>query len=124
LIARTGRVDVRGRGGAGFPFSRKLSTAVASGRKRVVVVNAAEGEPGSAKDSALLLTAPHLVLDGAELVATALEASSVTVVVPSERPAVEAALRAAIDERAGDISYELLRTGGTFVGGQARAVVE
>ncbi len=32
------------------------------------MVNAAEGEPGSAKDSALMLTAPHLVLDGAELV--------------------------------------------------------
>ena len=124
LVARTGRAELRGRGGAGFPFGRKLSTAVSSGRKRSVVVNAAEGEPGSAKDSALLITAPHLVLDGAELVAGALETSTVNVVVPAERPAVEEALRQAITERSGAVRYEILRTGGTFVGGQSRAVVE
>jgi NADH:ubiquinone oxidoreductase subunit F (NADH-binding) len=124
LVSRTERAGVRGRGGAGFPFSRKLATAVSSGRKRTVIVNAAEGEPGSAKDSALLITAPHLVLDGAELVAAALDASAVTVVVPAERPAVQAALRAAVAERPGDVSYEVVQTGGTFVGGQARAVIE
>jgi NADH:ubiquinone oxidoreductase subunit F (NADH-binding) len=124
LVSRTDRAAVRGRGGAGFPFSRKLSTAVAAGRRRTVVVNAAEGEPGSAKDSALLLTAPHLVLDGAELVAGALAAPSVTVVVPAERRAVEESLRRAVGERSGDVGYDVLRTGGTFVGGQARAVVE
>lgn len=124
LVALTGRVDVRGRGGAAFPFSRKLSTAVESGKRRVVVVNASEGEPGSAKDSALLMTAPHLVLDGAELVARALKVSSVHVVVPGERPEVRPALEQAIAEREGDLGWTVAQTTGGFVGGQARAVLE
>ena len=125
LVALTEQSGLRGRGGAGFPFSRKLSTAIASGRKRTVVVNASEGEPGSAKDSALMITSAHLVLDGAELVAGALESSTVRVVIPAERPAVGAALLEAIAERSGGrAQYEVQQTGGTFVGGQARAVIE
>jgi NADH:ubiquinone oxidoreductase subunit F (NADH-binding) len=125
LIALTGSSRLLGRGGAGFPFHRKLTTAHASGRKRSVVVNAAEGEPGSAKDAALLVTVPHLVLDGAELVAGALECPTVIVVIPSERPSVIEALRSAIAERPErGLRYELVETGGSFVSGQSRAVVE
>ncbi|MDQ1289794.1 MAG: hypothetical protein QG622_3360 [Actinomycetota bacterium] len=125
LVRLTDRVRLLGRGGAGFPFNRKLATALGAGRRRTVVVNAAEGEPGSAKDSALLVTAPHLVLDGAEIVANALECPVVRIVVPAERPAVEEALRAAVDERPGKpVSFEVLTTGGSFVSGQARAVIE
>lgn len=125
LVELTGEAGVLGRGGAGFPFSRKLSTAIDSGRKRTVVVNAAEGEPGSAKDSALLVTAPHLVLDGAELVAGALDCPMVRVVVPRERPGVGEALRSAIAERPDtSVRFEVSLTGGSFVSGQARAVVE
>ena len=125
LVARTQKAGLRGRGGAGFPFSRKLATAIDAGRRRSVIVNASEGEPGSAKDSALMITAPHLVLDGAELIAGALESPVVKVVIPPERSAVGAALRAAIAERPADlVRYEVQETGGSFVGGQARAVIE
>jgi NADH:ubiquinone oxidoreductase subunit F (NADH-binding) len=125
LVERTRRAFVRGRGGAGFPFDRKLATALESGRRRTVVVNASEGEPGSAKDSALLITAPHLVLDGAVVVAGALECPVVRVVVPAERPAVEQSLRVAIEERADDdVRFEVLKGRPTFVAGQARAVIE
>jgi NADH:ubiquinone oxidoreductase subunit F (NADH-binding) len=125
LVGLTGQSRLLGRGGAGFPFHRKLSTAVESGRKRSVVVNAAEGEPGSAKDAALLVTVPHLVLDGAELVAQALECPTVVIVAPSERPSVLEALRAAIAERPDkSVRYEIVETAGSFVSGQARAVIE
>ena len=49
------------------------------GRRPYVVVNAAEGEPASAKDSALLDVAPHLVLDGAVVAARALGAREIHV---------------------------------------------
>ena len=88
------------------------------------MVNAAEGEPGSAKDSALLLTVPHLVLDGAAVVARALGADVAHVVVAGERPE-PAARRPGGDpppRRSGRVHRR--QTSGGFVGGQARAVLE
>ena len=60
-----------GRGGAGFPTAIKLSVAHAAGSGGTIVVNAMEGEPSSDKDKLLLTKSPHLVLDGAQLMAAA-----------------------------------------------------
>ena len=65
LISVAERVDLRGQGGAAFPFARKLRAVVqaaeASGSPTVVVVNATEGEPGSAKDKMLMIRSPYLI---------------------------------------------------------------
>ncbi|HET7474814.1 MAG TPA: NADH-ubiquinone oxidoreductase-F iron-sulfur binding region domain-containing protein [Dermatophilaceae bacterium] len=121
------RSAVRGRGGAGFPFAVKLDAAASGGRRPVVVVNAAEGEPASAKDFTLLVRAPHRVLDGAVLSAHALRTRTVHVVTPADRPAAGAAARVAVAERrrAGErIQWRLHTAAPGFVRGQARAVVE
>src|SRR5690349_4541985 len=83
LIDMAERVDLRGRGGAAFPVAHKLAAVrdAAHARKRspVVVVNGAEGEPGSAKDRMLLLRSPYLVLGGALAAARALDARDILV---------------------------------------------
>jgi NADH:ubiquinone oxidoreductase subunit F (NADH-binding)/ferredoxin len=56
-----------------------LEAARARKRAPVVIVNAAEGEPGSAKDKLLLLRSPYLVLGGAAAVARALQAQDILV---------------------------------------------
>jgi NADH:ubiquinone oxidoreductase subunit F (NADH-binding)/ferredoxin len=88
LIAIADQVDLRGRGGAAFPVARKLravQAATRGGKRRaVVVVNAAEGEPGSAKDKMLLSRSPHLVLDGALIAARALGAREIIVAVAGD----------------------------------------
>jgi NADH:ubiquinone oxidoreductase subunit F (NADH-binding) len=125
LISMVHAVGVRGRGGAGFPLARKLHTAVESGKRRSVVVNASEGEPASAKDSSLMLTVPHLVLDGAQVVATALGVDDVEVVVPGDRPGVAAAVEEAlVERRGGPVGFRMTRTTATFLGGHARSVIE
>ena len=83
LITMTEQVDLRGRGGAAFPVARKLWAVRDAARKRkrapMVVINGAEGEPGSAKDRLLLLRSPYLVLAGARAAAHALRAQLILV---------------------------------------------
>ena len=69
VIGALQRDGVRGRGGANFPFAIKLQSIVDQRKKPIIVVNAAEGEPASAKDLGLLSRNPHLILDGATSVA-------------------------------------------------------
>lgn len=120
-------VGLRGRGGAGFPFAIKLGAVMEhAGRTRrpVVVVNASEGEPASSKDSALALTRPHLVLDGAVATALSLHASEVHVVLPGERASAARALRGAVGERDDRVEVVVHTAEPRFVAGQAKAVVE
>lgn len=76
-------VDLRGRGGAAFPFARKLDAVARSARRRdvrpVVLVNATEGEPASGKDAVLVTRTPHLVLAGALLAAEALRTKDLVI---------------------------------------------
>jgi NADH:ubiquinone oxidoreductase subunit F (NADH-binding) len=93
---------LRGRGGAGFPTGRKMAAvANSAGRRPVVVANGCEGEPVSGKDHVLIELAPHLVLDGASAVATALGADDIVLCVHRE-DAIARRLRAAIAERRAD----------------------
>ncbi|MFI8071663.1 NADH-ubiquinone oxidoreductase-F iron-sulfur binding region domain-containing protein [Streptomyces sp. NPDC086033] len=99
LVEAVEAAGLTGRGGAGFPTARKLR-AVAEGRGRpVVVVNAMESEPASGKDQFLLAVAPHLVLDGAVLAATAVGADTVHICLPRTRTAQYRQLSTAMGER-------------------------
>lgn len=120
-------IDLRGRGGAGFPFARKLQSVIDSARRRqdartVVVVNGSEGEPSCLKDTALLLYTPHLVIDGALLVARALKAEEVSICVT--RPDVERSVRDAVAERGpGAPRVRVARMPEAFVTGESSSLV-
>ena len=125
LVGRAKEVDLRGRGGAGFPAAIKLATA--QRRKALVVVNASEGEPASRKDAALMALAPHVVLDGAAAVAHALKTHEVHVVVPSETPSIRVGVEKALRERvaAGErLKWQIHEAAPRFVAGEASAVLE
>jgi NADH:ubiquinone oxidoreductase subunit F (NADH-binding) len=115
------RSGLRGRGGAGFPTARKLAAVAAARGRPVVVVNAAEGEPASAKDALLLLRLPHLVLDGAVLSARAVGARKAIVCAP-ERHA--GPVRTAIAERDDAVAVELHTVTERYVAGEESALVQ
>lgn len=99
LIELVEAAGLHGRGGAGFPTAVKLR-AVASGRRRpVVLANGSEGEPASSKDALLMSSAPHLVLDGAFLAASAVGADLVIVGVKVGAGHAREAIARALEER-------------------------
>ncbi|MFB6620349.1 NADH-ubiquinone oxidoreductase-F iron-sulfur binding region domain-containing protein [Streptomyces sp. NPDC085524] len=128
LVALADDIDLRGRGGAGFPFARKMRAVIRSARGRAdgvtaVVVNGSEGEPSCLKDTALLLHAPHLVLDGALLAAAALGAEEVAVAVT--RADVEQSVREAVAERGpAGRRVRVARLPERFVTGEGTALVD
>jgi len=123
-LARASRLD--GRGGGGFPLARKLATARESGGEPVLVVNASESEPASAKDAALGAHRPHLVLDGAALAAEALGVSSVTVHLHRRAAAPLDGLTRAVAERRRSghdgVTWRVSLGPDRYVAGEASAV--
>jgi NADH:ubiquinone oxidoreductase subunit F (NADH-binding) len=125
VLAAAEAVALRGRGGAAFPFAVKLRTVLdRAGRRPVVVVNLSEGEPLSAKDHALALVAPHLVLDGALGAARAIGASTVHVVLPGDRPGAVRSVWSALGERDDASPVRCHVASPRFVAGQEWAVLE
>jgi NADH:ubiquinone oxidoreductase subunit F (NADH-binding)/ferredoxin len=128
LIMLAESVDLRGRGGAGFPFARKVravaTSARAKGMDTVVVVNATEGEPAAGKDKMLIQRAPHLVIDGAVLTAEALKSKEIVIGVVDGGPQDEA-IRTALAEREGRSEPEItvVAQPDRFISGEGGALV-
>jgi NADH:ubiquinone oxidoreductase subunit F (NADH-binding) len=114
---------LRGRGGGAFPVGRKLAAVAAQRARPVVVVNATEGEPASSKDRALLRLVPHLVLDGAVAVATAIGARQVIVGLARGRRSERDVLVAALKERRDPVEWTVSAVAGGFVAGEETALL-
>ncbi|HEU4420947.1 MAG TPA: NADH-ubiquinone oxidoreductase-F iron-sulfur binding region domain-containing protein [Pilimelia sp.] len=126
LIALAEGIKLKGRGGAGFPFARKVQAVVDSATTQdlqtVVVVNATEGEPASWKDKVLLTRAPHLILDGAALAAYALDADEIVVGVADDGVG-ERSLAYAIAERRMPVPTRIVTVPHRFISGEGGALV-
>ena len=101
VIAEIEASGLRGRGGAGFPTGQKWR-AVAANRSSelttTVVVNGAEGEPGTFKDRTILRTNPHAVVEGALIAASTVGATQVVFGLKHTFAPELARLRAAVDD--------------------------
>ncbi|MFC4105720.1 NADH-ubiquinone oxidoreductase-F iron-sulfur binding region domain-containing protein [Micromonospora zhanjiangensis] len=119
-------IQLKGKGGAGFPFARKLRAVLESSDKQnlppVVVVNATEGEPASWKDKVLLTRAPHLILDGAALAAYALDADEIVIGVADDGVG-EDSIAAALSERRMPVQTGIVTVPHRFISGEGGALV-
>ncbi len=101
VVAVLAQSGLRGRGGAGFPTGVKWATVRADRSAELpatVVVNGAEGEPGSYKDRSIMLANPYRVIEGALIAAAVIEADQIVLALKTSSPEVVERVRAAVDE--------------------------
>jgi NADH:ubiquinone oxidoreductase subunit F (NADH-binding) len=126
LIDELAHAGLRGRGGAAFATATKMRAVAASRGRPVVLINAAESEPASRKDRTLTHALPHLVLDGAELAARALDAKELIVGVCESARSSADSLAVALAEREsarGAPRMRVLSVPDRYVAGQETALV-
>jgi NADH-quinone oxidoreductase subunit F len=90
IIDEVSRANLRGLGGAGFPTGKKWSFIPrGSPKRKYLVVNADEGEPGTFKDRYILERDPHALLEGMLIAAYAIGSHKAYVYIRGEyfRPA-------------------------------------
>jgi NADH-quinone oxidoreductase subunit F len=101
LVAEIEASGLRGRGGAGFPTGVKWRTVgenVSPVLPTTVVINGAEGEPGTFKDRTILRNNPYQVVEGALIAARAVGAMSIIFGLKESFGTEVARLRRAIEE--------------------------
>ena len=132
IIDEVEAAGLRGRGGAGFPAAIKWRTVAeyqSSFEPTSVVVNAAEGEPGTYKDRTILRLNPYEVIEGAAIAARAVGATSVIVALKRRFDVEVGRVRQAIAEMTaagwlGDVPFQVFEGPEEYLYGEETALME
>jgi NADH-quinone oxidoreductase subunit F len=106
--------SLRGRGGAGFPTGMKWQFIPQNdGKPHYVVVNADEGEPGTCRDTPLMMADPHSLIEGIVIAAYAVRCNTAFIYLRGELVHCLRRLQHAIREAydAGYLGQDILGTG-------------
>ena len=94
ILDEVEKSGLRGRGGAGFPTGTKWRICrQAEGKKRYVICNADEGDPGAFMDRVVLESDPQQLLEGMMIAGYAVGASEGFIYIRSEYPLAVGILR-------------------------------
>jgi NADH-quinone oxidoreductase subunit F len=105
---------LRGRGGAGFPTGMKWGFIPQGDNKdHYLVVNADESEPGTCKDTPLLMANPHVLIEGCIIACHAIRAKRAFIYIRGEVTHVVRRVNAAIADayKAGYLGKNIFGTG-------------
>ncbi|APD07858.1 NADH:ubiquinone reductase (H(+)-translocating) [Flavobacteriaceae bacterium UJ101] len=121
--------NLRGRGGAGFPFWFKLDAVIKEDNKqKYIVCNADEGDPGAYSDMYLMEHQPHKVLFGMYMSGLTVGADTGVLYIRGEYPDSIRTIHAAIEELKdkkliGDFRFKIIRGQGSYVCGEETALL-
>ena len=132
LISELEASGLRGRGGAGFPTGRKWRTMVENRstlEPTTVVVNGAEGEPGTFKDRSILRRCPYHVIEGALIAALAVGADHIVFGLKKSFQREVARVRSAVAEMqtagwADGVTIEIFEGPDEYLYGEETALLE
>src|SRR3982751_5377739 len=114
LVTMVKDSGLRGRGGAGFPTGLKWSfLPKPDGGPRYLVVNADESEPGTCKDTPLMLASPQVLIEGVIITSFAIGCNKAFIYVRGEILHVYRRLLTAVEEAraAGYLGNDILGSG-------------
>jgi len=114
IVAMTKDSGLRGRGGAGFPTGMKWGfLPPPDGGPRYLVVNADESEPGTCKDTPLMMAAPHFLIEGMIITSYAIGCNHAFIYIRGEIVHVYRRLMRAVEEAyaAGHLGKDIHGTG-------------
>ena len=114
IVAMTKDSGLRGRGGAGFPTGMKWGfLPPPDGGPRYLVVNADESEPGTCKDTPLMMAAPHFLIEGMIITSYAIGCNHAFIYIRGEVVHVYRRLMRAVEEAyaAGHLGKDIHGTG-------------
>lgn len=99
IIEEVKESGLRGRGGAGFPTGMKWGFIPQGDQKdHYLVVNADESEPGTCKDTPLLMANPHVLIEGVIIASYAIRANHAFIYVRGEVTHVVRRVQQAIED--------------------------
>jgi len=117
IVEEVKKSGLRGRGGAGFPTGLKWQfTAAAKGKKKYVLCNADEGDPGAFMDRSILEGDPHSVMEAMMICGYAIGSDQGYIYVRAEYPLAIERLSIAIEQakKNGLLGENILGTGFNF----------
>lgn len=127
--------NLRGRGGAGFPFWFKLDAVIsaplnnlAKETQKYIVCNADEGDPGAYSDMYLMENQPHKVLFGMYMAGLTVGANTGVLYIRGEYPdsirIVDEAISVLKEKNLiGDFKFKIIRGQGSYVCGEETALL-
>ena len=99
VIEEVKTAGLRGRGGAGFPTWKKWQLCQeAPGRKKYLICNADEGDPGAFMNRSLMEGDPYSLLEGMIIAAYAIQANQAYIYIRAEYPLAIERLKLAISK--------------------------
>jgi NADH-quinone oxidoreductase subunit F len=121
--------NLRGRGGAGFPFWFKLDAVIKEPNKqKYIICNADEGDPGAFSDMYLLEQQPHKVLFGMYMAGLTVSANTGVLYIRGEYPNAIKVITKAINELNNqkifnNFKFKIIRGQGSYVCGEETALL-
>ncbi|MBT8317160.1 MAG: formate dehydrogenase [Lutibacter sp.] len=121
--------NLRGRGGAGFPFWFKLDAVIKeTNTQKYIVCNADEGDPGAYSDMYLMEHQPHKVLFGMYMAGLIVGANTGVLYIRAEYPDSIRIISKAIyelkeKELIGDFRFKIISGQGSYVCGEETALL-
>jgi NADH-quinone oxidoreductase subunit F len=134
VIAAVKESGLRGRGGAGFPTGMKWGfipqgTEGQAAKPHYLVVNADESEPGTCKDTPLLMANPHVLIEGCVIACHAIRSQHAFIYLRGEEVHVLRRLQHAAQEAKdagllGDVSIVVHAGAGAYICGEETALLD